>query len=162
MTISTDPAPASADRTPSVRLCFRGVVRSDIERRPAVGDVTLANGEPVATITLGRVAGRDVVIEASDPLYLEALGSAVQLAQSRLAMWAQDHRLSRPCWADPLTAPEFRRALAETFARACKRLYEEALEHAVGSPERHAALQASMECGDLRIDVSERAVRIAA
>jgi len=57
------------------------------------------------------------------------------------------------CWADPLSRAE-RRILAAKLARAAKRLYW--TRYPVGIFAA-SGIRASIECRDLRLDVTERA-----
>jgi hypothetical protein len=61
------------------------------EFRPEAGDVELSNGVAVERLTLGMMAGRRVVVETTDPVWLQQLIDAATLAQSRLAAWYQGH-----------------------------------------------------------------------
>ena len=54
---------------------------------PEAGSVVLSNGVPVESLTIGKVAGRPVRIETTDPLWLQSLIDAAAQAQARLAEW---------------------------------------------------------------------------
>ena len=91
-TITADSAPASAHTMrppPAIRLgicgLYHGPDDGEYATQPAAGDATLLNGVPIVRLTLTSLAGRDLIIDITDPQFLDALVLAATLAQHRLA-----------------------------------------------------------------------------
>jgi hypothetical protein len=70
-----------------------GTGHAPLEGHPHAGQPSLLNGIPHETLSLGVIAGREVVIEAESLEWLDELGHQLTLARSRLSMFLPRHEV---------------------------------------------------------------------
>jgi hypothetical protein len=64
-----------------------GTARGPLEGHPHAGLPTVLNGRPHESVSLGTIAGREVVIETESLDWLDEAAQEIQYARSRLAMF---------------------------------------------------------------------------
>lgn len=77
--------------TRTTHLAEPGMYHGPIDGTPQAGDAILDDCVPVVRLSLGTIAGRDVILTVADLAWLDDLEVAVQYARARLAMWFADH-----------------------------------------------------------------------
>jgi len=89
---SAPPQPPDPGPHAETWISVPGICHLPFEMEPHAGEVSLNNGQPVAHVVLGQIAGRDVVMEIRGLDWFTEAEFAFQLAHARLSMWSEDHR----------------------------------------------------------------------